>query len=181
MATMRDTYSMTQTAKLAKVATATLRNWTAEFADYLSEHANPGRGLERRFTEDDLAVLVTVATMRDQQMPYDDIKTALAAGTRFEPVAMPDTEAPDDETTAAESSRGLAALATIENTIAAQQNRINVLETKVDLLNERLLTSEVERAAAVRELEILRELYEASQQTPAGGRRLSFWEWLRGR
>jgi len=63
----------------------TIRRWSAEFADFLSEGANPEKGQDRIYDDDDAAVLALVAEMRkNRNNKPDDIKNALLDGRRGE-------------------------------------------------------------------------------------------------
>lgn len=65
-----------------EVAEQTVRNWSAEFAKYLSPTANPEKGATRLFTRDDMKALSLVAEMRGQGKKYDAIGVALENGQR---------------------------------------------------------------------------------------------------
>ncbi len=52
-----DTFSTSQVAKRFGVADQTIKNWAAEFAQYLSPTATPEAGKRRGFTAEDVAIL----------------------------------------------------------------------------------------------------------------------------
>ena len=58
---------------------------------------------------------------------------------------------------------------------------MNQLETRADQLADRLIDAEARAAAAERELEVMRQLYEAATSPTAADRRPTFWQWLTGR
>lgn len=60
----------------------TIRNWTREFAKYLSPGANPGSGNTRNFTIEDMGVLSLVAEMSGKGQGFEQIHASLAAGQR---------------------------------------------------------------------------------------------------
>lgn len=46
-----------QTAEALRVSAQTLRRWSVQFSEFLSQDAKPGRGRRRMYTVDDLALL----------------------------------------------------------------------------------------------------------------------------
>lgn len=70
-----------------KTSRQTISNWAVEFAAYLSVTANPVQGVHRRFTDDDLGVLVLVAEMKHAGSTYEAIHASLKAGQRGELIA----------------------------------------------------------------------------------------------
>ena len=68
----------------------TIRNWAIEFAEFLSPLANPEKGRNRAFTEDDMRVLDLIASLKDEGKQFIDIHAALKAGQRGKsPVVSP--------------------------------------------------------------------------------------------
>jgi DNA-binding transcriptional MerR regulator len=75
-------YTTNDIKAIFSIAPETVRNWTREFARYLSVTANPESGRTRLFTEEDLKVFDLVNRMREDNKSYDDIHAALIAGER---------------------------------------------------------------------------------------------------
>lgn len=161
-------YSVLQAARIASVSSSTIRNWSAEFGEFLSPTANPPPGETREFTDDDLRVFSTVAVMRGQLLATTDIVDALRDGQRFEPVAPP-TEDPQPQDRA-----------NTETAVTIYKDLLTQLETRAEKLADRLIEAESRAAAAERELQILKELYEAATTTEPD-RPPTFWEWVTGR
>lgn len=69
-------------AKRLDVTTQTVRGWADEYSDFLSNDATPAKGGTRSFNDDDLKVLVLVASMRADGESFDSIRLALANGRR---------------------------------------------------------------------------------------------------
>ena len=88
-----ETYSVTQVARFLDVSAGTVRTDGRDFSEFLSAAANPGHGQERRFNDDDLAVLQTVRVLRNQNRSLEEIIEELKKGTRLEPAEAP-TEPP---------------------------------------------------------------------------------------
>src|SRR4051812_25634270 len=74
----------------------TVRNWSRQFAEFLSPA--PAKGEHRHFTDDDGRILGFITRLSDTGMQYEDIRSAikrkLDEGTAFPPV-LPST-APTD-------------------------------------------------------------------------------------
>lgn len=76
---MSTTYSPTAAAGLLGISVSSLRAWCAQFADVLSAGAAPGPGVERKLSEQDIAILLRVKDLRAQGMATEEIKATLQA------------------------------------------------------------------------------------------------------
>ena len=174
-------YTVAQAARSADVSGTTIRNWSKMYADYLSPSANPPAGVPREYTPEDLAVFATVAVLRAQLVEYDDIRAALDAGQRLEPLHPPPHEQPTADRAGpadqADQASAAAAAAAASTAIDIYRDRVTQLETRADQLADRLIAAEARAAAAERELAILRELHTAADP----GQKMSFWEWIQSR
>jgi DNA-binding transcriptional MerR regulator len=74
-----------QVADIFGFAESTVRNWSSEFAEYLSPTATPGNRKKRDFTPEDLAVFALVSEFKQGKATYDDIHLALKMGQRGKP------------------------------------------------------------------------------------------------
>ena len=177
-------YNVTQAARYAGVSGTTIRGWAREYSDYLSPTANPPAGQARQFIEDDLQVFATVATLRAQLVTTEDRRAALDAGQRLEPVRpLEDERAGQADQAAADPGQASAAAAAAAASTAIEiyRDRVNVLEARADQLADRLIEAEKRAAAAEKELEVMRALYEAATSPTPADRRPTFWQWLTGR
>ena len=52
-----DVYTVGAVADILQVSGATIRRWAREFSKHLSDQANPGTGIAREFTADDIRVM----------------------------------------------------------------------------------------------------------------------------
>ena len=164
-------YSMKQVTSFLQVSDTTLRTgWGVEFADYLSPSANPPKGEERRYTEDDLATLYTVATMRMAGQDYETIKMALGQGQRIEPP-------PSDRAmlAAAGGDETAVMISTFQTALASYENRIDKLEDRLEEAQAARLAAEIRAARAETELSPLRAVYEA--EAGQGGQKSGFAAW----
>ncbi len=81
-------------ATLLGVSDQTIRAWTETFAESLSDSAKPDRPMQGNrkaplfFSPDDQEILATVASLRQRQQSFDEIKAALKNGER-EPLPEP--------------------------------------------------------------------------------------------
>ena len=163
----------------------TIRNYSRLWSDYLSPAANPEVGQARLYTEDDIAVITTIAALRENQATTDQIRAALDAGQRLAPMHPLEDDrgrldaADHGQQAAADQTR--AAVNAAENAIAIYRDRVNTVEARNQELTDRLIEATARAAAAEKELEVLRELYEAATSPAPGSTRPTFWQWLTGR
>ena len=170
-----------QVADQLGLSGTTIRNYSRLWSDYLSPTANPQAGQPRLYSEDDLAVITTIAALRDNQATTDQIREALDAGQRLESMRPLEEDRPaadhggDGPTVEAAEAR--AAVNAAESAIAIYRDRVTTVEARNQELTDRLISAEARAAAAERELEILRELHAAADP----GRKMGFWEWIQSR
>lgn len=175
-----------QVADSLGLSSTTIRIYSAKWSDYLSPAANPEAGQPRLYSDDDLAVLATIAALRDNQATADQIRDALDAGQRLEPARPPleHTRTTADQAgqpAAADQAQQAADRAAASTAIEIYRDRVNTLEARADQLADRLIEAEARAAAAERELEVMRQLYEAATAPTPADRRPTFWQWLTGR
>ena len=177
-------YTPKQVADRLGLSGTTIRNYSRLWSDYLSPSANPQAGQPRIYSEDDIAVITTIAALRENQATTDQIRAALDAGQRLEsmrPVEEPPPadQSPDHDQQAADHAR--AAVNAAESAIAIYRDRVTAVEARNQDLTDRLIEAEKRAAAAEKELEVMRQLYEAATSTAPTDRRPTFWQWLTGR
>lgn len=149
---------VTGASEIIGVSPSQIRKWTKTYARFLSEEATPSPGQQRLYNQDDLLVLSTIATMRQQLTEYSAIEEALEEGKRIEPVMPFSTQAP-------KKKGSEDATESYTTTLALFDKRLTVASGKVDSLQEQLLESEKARVAAETELKILKEqVTEAKEQ-----------------
>ena len=71
------THTVGQVADLLNTSGSTVRRWAGDFASHLSPAANPGKGANRTFTDDDLRVLAYVASRTAAGIPVAEIAREL--------------------------------------------------------------------------------------------------------
>jgi DNA-binding transcriptional MerR regulator len=67
-----------QLAEYLGVSTSTIKNWSTEFADFLSESASGGDGTHRYFAGRDARIMAYVADLREQNEALEEIQESLA-------------------------------------------------------------------------------------------------------
>ena len=180
--TLSRMFTPKQIADNLNLSSTAIRNYGRIWSDFLSADANPDPGQPRRYSEDDAAVLATIAALRSKGATPDQIRAALEEGQRLEPARPPveeGTPASHDPTNQA-TDQARAAVNAAEKAIAIYQDRVTAVEARNQELTDRLILSEARAAAAERELSIMRELYEAATSTAPASTRPTFWQWLTG-
>lgn len=176
-------YGPKQIADSLNLSSTAIRNYTRIWSDYLSTAANPEAGQPRQYSEEDAAVLATIAALRSKNASPEQIRAALDAGQRLEPVRPLEEEKPasGQGDQSADHAEARAAVAAAESAIAIYRDRVTAVEARADQLADRLISAEARAAAAERELAILREMYEAATSPAPASTRPTFWQWLTGR
>ena len=179
-------YTPKQLADQLGLSGTTIRNYSRLWSDYLSPAANPQAGQPRQYSEDDLAVIATIVALRGNSATTEQIREALDAGQRLEPMrpVEEDRAAADRADQSADHDQQAEARAAVnaaESAIAIYRDRVTAVEVRNQELTDRLISAEARAAAAERELAILRELYEAATSPAPASTRPTFWQWLTGR
>jgi DNA-binding transcriptional MerR regulator len=130
----------------------TVRNWSRQFAEFLSPA--PAKGEHRHFDDHDVRVLGYISKLSDTAMPYEDIRSALRRkvdeGSQFPPVLpVAAIEAPKGLITQAEMESRLALK---EAEIEKLHGRVEELRRELDDLKGRYKEAEVEHRVQLREL-----------------------------
>ena len=60
------------------ISPSTLRRWSDEFTDFLSNQANTAGKSHRRYTEEDLSILSAVKTLMNNGLTYEQVRQKLA-------------------------------------------------------------------------------------------------------
>lgn len=160
-------------AKLASIAPTTVRVWTAEYAEFFSDQATPPKGKQRAYTSDDIALLLTIAELRNEQMPEEAIHEELRSGRRAAYEELPADTAVDQQRQLAvvtQLSYDLAQTRGERDTIATERDR---LLTDLDKERDARLAAEIRATAAETEVKLLRERDE--EEPAASEQKRSFW------
>lgn len=133
-------------ANLFRVSSATIRNWSIEFASYLSASATPPEGGTRFYTVGDLEVMTWVATRKREGATYETIHVELKSGSRADaPVQSPE----HIKTKSADEIQEMAMQ-------QMEKLQITIVDLKQQLANAKELASQVE--------EVSREKFELKTQ-----------------
>ena len=96
-----DLYRIGAVAHQLDMTNAGLRKWCDEYADLLSQHATPEAGTARRFTQQDVDVLLQIAKLRGQGLNHDEIRLQLNQQAAEMPPETEPTQLTDDPDNAA--------------------------------------------------------------------------------
>lgn len=77
-------YGVSEAAHLFAVDAEAIKRWADTFSDYLSSSANPGKGITRQFSIDDMRVLGYVAMYWEHGEGIENIKFGLNSNSQFE-------------------------------------------------------------------------------------------------
>lgn len=142
---VEDTCAVSQAAKLVNASPNTIRTYSKDYKQFLSEGASPGHGQERRFRNEDIAVMVTIKALKSQRRPADDIIGALLEGERYEPGEQPPEAAPS--TKKAETT-DIATIDMLERFVVRYESHIDNLEGRLEAERGARIAAEVEAARA---------------------------------
>ena len=149
---VEDTYTVSQAAGLVNASPNTIRTYSKDYKQFLSEGASPGHGQERRFRDEDIAVMVTIKTLKSQRRPAEVIIGALLEGERYEPGEQP-PEAPPS-TKKAETTE-LATIDMLERFVVRYESQIDNLEGRLEAERVARVGAEIDAARAAGQLEAI--------------------------
>lgn len=116
----------------------TVKNYTREFAAYLSPTATPSAGRTRQFTEADLQVFSLIVEMKGSGSTYEDIHLSLSSGQRGD---IPQSEPQSSALTL----------------------RVQSLQAALTNLEQQLQVERLEKAQLVGQVKLLREMLAEAQ------------------
>jgi DNA-binding transcriptional MerR regulator len=155
---MSEVYSVGQLTVIAKVAPQTVHRWCDVFSAYLSQGATPSKGRKRVFTQDDMSVLLYVATAKNGGATYEEISAALANGQRVElPDAIPSESAAlalqvsrQDVETALHTELAVAneRVSTLTRLLSNSEDKVETLEGEIRRLHKEIGRLEAQLEAA---------------------------------
>jgi DNA-binding transcriptional MerR regulator len=131
-------------AAIVGVSSSQIRNWCAQFADYLSDQATPQPGQARMLTPTDVATLQRVQELRTEGVDYADIPEQLTGLDYSQLVPYVDV-APD--VTAADQPAPPSSLATIE-LFGKLENRFQQMQGQIDQMRDEQAAHERDRMSA---------------------------------
>jgi DNA-binding transcriptional MerR regulator len=174
-----------QLAEWLNVSSGTIKNWTSEFADFLSDDAQGGDKY-RDFTEMDTRIMLLIAALRDKNTNYEDIHAQLELMQKAEWSELP--QLPDRPpgigpvelmpVSEHESSVNLEKQRLLRE-IAIRQDQISDLETRLEgeqaahtATREQLTTAREELGKAQGKLETIEATAERERASWADNRKL---------
>lgn len=171
-------YTAGAAARAVGISVASVRGYSARFAQFLSPTASPGPGKPRVLTEDDLRVMRFVIHYTGQGESWDDVAARLARGEVATFDWVPPAPAPSEQ---AQESMALAVpqvLGAFLQRLEDERRRdLDAARAREDELTRQLLDARERIGRLEGELAAVRTQTQTGEVSP----RLSFWQRLRGR
>jgi len=148
--------TVTDFSKAFDVQPNTIRYWSKQYADFLSDDANPGKGETRIYSDDDGRVIAFIAEMRNEGQTFENISASLAAGERGQwPIDDKKTRQDADREGEPVDNRTMALVTQLTAKAASLEGENKALTEERDYLRTQYETA-IERATiAETKLEIL--------------------------
>lgn len=143
------TFTPKQAAHMAGVSAASLRNYTARYADHFSANATPPKGQPRKFTAEDVRLLAFIRDATARGLKHGQVQDAIEAGELGE---FDHWQAPEPETEPIQDDEPSTALAT-----GAQ---VQALQMILDDLQRRESVAKEETARLRTEMQAHDETYQ---------------------
>jgi len=158
-------YAVKKAADIVGIAPSTIRLWGKTLAAVLSDSANPPRGEERLYTDEDIIALHTAKVLREEKRSWDDVIASIMAGDVIMPASPQEGERAE-----AGSQSGLIAAsdwdrytAPFKDHIESLKGQLSKVEDRVEAemtlriqVEERIKVEEAARVEVEEELERLR-------------------------
>src|SRR5690554_3267801 len=77
-------YGASKVARIFGVDRTLVKTWAYHFQNYLNPNANPGKGIEREFTADDLSTLAYIFSNWEDEPDIQAIEYGLNSGYQYE-------------------------------------------------------------------------------------------------
>ena len=123
-------YTVGQVSDLLGASSATVRRWAKQFKEHLSQGANPGKGVERSFSQDDLKVLAYVKGRLDLGVSAKVVETEISTATlpTWSDIVRDRDVIPDDTVAKALTLTGDRLMDTLSISSAAQERIAGTLD-----------------------------------------------------
>ena len=176
-------YTVKQTATAAGVSPSTVRLWAREYQAYLSPGATPERGIQRQFTDDDIAVFRTIKSLRDSLATSDQIILALDNGERLETFHQPGQDKPGGTDGERMGSNAVLPLELLQAIVGPYKEQLQGYEARLQRLENELQSERAARLDAEKEASRLAGKLETMEdrEGPEGKKKpFNLWAWLKG-
>ena len=173
-------YTAGEAARVVGISVASVRGYSARFAQFLSPTASPGPGKHRVLTDDDLRVMRFVFHFTAQGESWDNVAARLARGEVATFDWVPPAPALSDQAQAQETA--LAAVPALLGSFLQRlederRHDLDAARAREDELTRQLLDARERIGRLEGELAAVRTQTKTGEVSP----RLSFWQRLRGR
>ena len=181
MVTPSPAFTVTQSARAAGISASTVRLWAKEYAEYLSPGARPGKGEQRLFAPDDIAIFKTVRAIRESGGNTDQIIAALDAGERLETTQETPQDVPGQ---ASGTQTALLPMELIQAIVTPYKQQIEANTARIERLEGELAHERAARLEAEKEASRLAGRLETMgerEESPEGKKKpFNLWAWLKG-
>lgn len=93
-------YKVKKVSSIAGISPTAVREWGKELESVLDRPANPGQGVIRRYSEDDVVKLHTAKVLRAEGQGWNEVIEAIESGERILPEPGTEPESPPKKDTA---------------------------------------------------------------------------------
>lgn len=154
-------YKPGDVARLLDIKENTLRRWVTEqdFGQYLSSRAQGGSGSHRAYTEQDVRILALIAEMRQTNTSTEEIHASLRSLRSAGWAGLPDIPAAPPGVEPVSMIPREAAETSIEVQRQAWRRELQLLQDRIETLEDELTRERTDRTKAQQELANLRERY----------------------
>ena len=181
MVTPSPAFTVTQSARAAGISASTVRLWAKEYAEYLSPGARPGKGEQRLFAPDDIAIFKTIRAIRGSGGNTEQIVAALDNGERLETPQEPPQDVPGQSPG---TQTALLPMELIQAIVTPYKQQIEANTTRIERLEGELANERAARLDAEKEASRLSGRLESVEKGEGqGGEKKPFnlWAWLNGK
>lgn len=128
-------YTTLQVAQTAHISVQSVRNWTRDYADLLSPEGRGESGV-RQFSQEDLQLICTIASLRKSGVPASEIRNSLSQAQPPVIDVAPNATPQQPPTTAQEAPQGVSPLTLVQSSMDQQQRlteaRVRALERQLN-------------------------------------------------
>ena len=174
-------FTVTQAARASGISASTVRLWSREYSEYLSPGARPGKGEQRLFAPDDIAIFKTVRAIRESGGNTDQIIAALDNGERLETTQETPQDVPGQ---ASGTQTALLPMELIQAIVTPYKQQIEANTARIERLEGELAHERAARLEAEKEASRLAGRLETMgerEESPEGKKKpFNLWAWLKG-
>ena len=152
---IRQRFAMMRPSEVADrldVSTASIRSWSADFAEFLSSKAAGGEGRHRAYDEQDARVLAVVGILKLEGMTKDDIRATLITMQDEDWIDLPPMPAAPPGVGPVPMIPAHSAATEIQTLHVSHMREIAILEDRIDTLETQLTEANADRVQVRQDL-----------------------------